>query len=126
MNNSNSPANEDIIICEAKKYIGCPYKWGKNGPTSFDCSGFTQYIYKEALGINIPRSIYNQLTYSKLTSVSILIPGDLVFTFNADHVGIYVGNNQFIHAPYDGQNVKISYIYNFYAARRTIKQILKN
>jgi len=120
MNKIKATLTGDAIVEEAKKYIGSPYKWGKNGPISFDCSGFTQYIYNEALGIHIPRTVYDQLKFGRSVYISDLAPGDLIFTLKAEHVGIFVDNGQFIHAPYAGQKVKISYILDFYTARRII------
>lgn len=120
MNKTKYPLNGDIIVEEAKKYIGSPYKWGKSGPDLFDCAGFTQYIYNKSLGIHIPRYICDQLKFGEVISISDLAPGDLVFTSKAEHVGIYVGKGQFIHAPYEGQKVKISYILDFYTARRIL------
>lgn len=120
MNKVKSSSPGEIIVEEAKKYIGLPYKWGKNGPSSFDCSGFTQYVYNQALGIHLSRSVHDQLNFGTAVAISDLKSGDLVFTFNAEHVGIYVGKGQFIHAPYDGQKIKVSYILGFYAGRRLI------
>lgn len=90
------------IITTAKKYIGVPYKWGGTTPKGFDCSGFVQYVFN-AHGIEVPRTSSSQ--YYELTrkvSKSNLQPGDLVF-FNTSgkgvsHVGIYIGNGQFIHS----------------------------
>lgn len=120
MNKAKYISDGDIIVEEAKKHIGEPYKWGENGPDSFDCSGFTQYIYNKALSIHLPRASSDQLNFGKLISISDLLPGDLIFTIKGEHVGIYVGSGQFIHAPYAGQKVKISYILNFYTARRIL------
>ena len=120
MHKTNHPLNGNLVALEAKKYIGFPYKWGKNGPTAFDCSGFTQYIYKESLGIHIPRKVRDQVNFGKQVNISSLIPGDLIFTLNAEHVGIFVGKGQFIHAPYAGEKIKISYILDFYTARRIV------
>lgn len=120
MNKPEPNLNGNIVVLEAKKYIGSPYKWGSNGPTSFDCSGFTQYIYNKAMGIHIPRITYDQIKLGKPVSISDLLPGDLIFTLKAEHVGIFVDNGQFIHAPYPGQKVKISAIFDFYAARRIL------
>lgn len=106
------------VVEEAKKYIGVPYKWNTNGPNCFDCSGFTQFIFNHVLGIHISRNVYDQLKFGVPVSIDNLIAGDLIFTFNAEHVGIYIDRGLFIHAPYQGQKVKISSISNFYAARR--------
>ena len=90
------------IITTAKKYIGVPYKWGGTTPKGFDCSGYVQYVFNKH-GIEIPRTSSSQ--YYELTrkvSKANLQPGDLVF-FNTSgkgvsHVGIYIGDGQFIHS----------------------------
>ena len=106
------------VVNEAKKHLGKPYAWGATGPNSFDCSGFTQYVYKQ-VGKSISRTTYTQINDGVAVSYANLQPGDLVFT-STEHVGIYVGNGQMIHAPQTGDVVKISSIWNFYAARRII------
>lgn len=108
------------VINEAYKHLGKPYVWGATGPNSFDCSGFTQYVYKQAVGIDITRTTYTQINVGTAISYSQLQPGDLVFTYNNEHVGIYVGNGQYINAPQPGEVVKVSPITNFYAARSVL------
>ena len=100
---SSSPAGQ-AIVSEAKKYLGVPYVWGGSSPSGFDCSGFTQYVMR-ACGYSINRTATDQLDNGYSVSYSNLQPGDLVFFNNtyatdapASHVGIYVGNGQFIHA----------------------------
>ncbi|MBE7091979.1 MAG: hypothetical protein E7365_02230 [Clostridiales bacterium] len=90
----------------SKNFLGVPYVLGGNGPKTFDCSGFTKYVYAH-FGISIPRTAYTQGYWNKgtkITSISALQIGDLVF-FNTmgdsdlcDHAGIYLGNGQIIHA----------------------------
>lgn len=105
------------LLERARSFIGTPYKWGGTGPLGFDCSGFTQYLFKE-LGINLPRVSAQQGTYGQRVSIDKLRPGDLVFWDNssrnngADHVAIYLGNGQVIHAPKPGDSVKISSIWD--------------
>lgn len=96
-----SSATAAAVIATAKKYIGVPYLWGGTTPSGFDCSGFVQYVFK-AHGISLPRVSRDQYTAGYAVSRSNLKPGDLVF-FNTggsgvSHLGIYLGNNQFIHA----------------------------
>lgn len=107
------------IISEAYKHLGKPYVWGATGPNSFDCSGFTSYVYRKAAGIEITRTTFSQVNVGRPVSRGDLKPGDLVFP-SAGHVGIYVGGGNIIHAPQTGDVVKVSPIWNFYAARRII------
>ena len=89
--------------------LGCRYVWGATGPNTFDCSGLTSWCHKQ-LGINIPRTSLAQSKSGKAVSKSDLQPGDLLFwkTTSAPvgHVGMYVGNGQFIHAPNKRKPVK--------------------
>ena len=93
--------NNTSLINYAKSLIGVPYQWGGTTPSGFDCSGFIYYVFQKSQGITLPRT--TALLYSN-TGLKVSSPskGDLVF-FNTDgsgvsHVGIYIGNNQFIHA----------------------------
>lgn len=108
------------IVNFAYQFIGTPYVYGATGPSSFDCSGFTSYVYRNAAGIEISRTTYSQVGIGREVSYDELQPGDLVFTYGLDHVGIYVGGGQYIHAPYPGESVKVSPITSFYTARRVI------
>lgn len=107
------------VLDEAYKHLGKPYQWGATGPSSFDCSGLTQYVYKQALGISIGRTTQDQINSGVEVSYSDIQPGDLVFT-HSNHVGIYVGNGQMIHSPQTGDVVKVSNIDTFWRARRII------
>lgn len=99
---SSSTSKTSAIITTAKKYIGVKYVWGGTTPSGFDCSGYTQYVFAQH-GISLPRVSRDQ--YSRGTSVSFenLKSGDLVF-FSLDgdkvidHVGIFIGNGEFINA----------------------------
>ena len=99
------------VVDYAKQFLGCPYVYGGNGPSSFDCSGFTKYIYKH-FGYTLNRTATDQLANGVSVSRSELQPGDLVFfKYNTSkpvsHVGIYIGNNQFIHASTNSYAVQI-------------------
>ena len=107
------------LINFAKKFIGVPYVFGGTTPKGFDCSGFVQYVYKHALGINISRTTQTQINDGREVSRNELQPGDLVFT-NQGHVTLYIGNNQVIHAPQTGDKVKISNLWAFWRARRIL------
>lgn len=97
----------------AKQYVGTPYVWGGNSLTSgVDCSGLIQQVYKN-FGVSVPRTTYDQIGTGKAVGMDKLQAGDLIFfdtdnkTGGPDHVGIYLGNGKFIHAPAPGKAVKI-------------------
>ena len=106
------------IVNEAKKHLGKPYAYGATGPSSFDCSGFTKYVYAQS-GITLSRTTYTQIKEGTAVTRDNLQAGDLVFT-NAGHVGVYVGDGQIIHSPRTGSVVKISPIWTFFGARRIL------
>ena len=114
-----SAGNAQAILNEAYSHLGKPYVYGATGANTFDCSGFTQYVYKHAAGVDISRTTYSQINVGTPVSQSQLQPGDLIFT-HAGHVGIYVGNGNMIHAPQTGDVVKVSPVYKFYAGRRVL------
>lgn len=107
------------IIDYAKQFLGTPYVYGANGPRSFDCSGFTKYVYAH-FGYTLNRSAASQLSNGIKVSFDQLQPGDLVFfkyqtTKAASHVGIYLGGGQFIHASTNEYQVRISSLSGHYA-----------
>jgi len=93
---------------QARTLINTPYQYGGNNLKGFDCSGLIQYTHQR-VGINIPRTTQAQLKKSKPVKISRLQPGDLIFfrltDRKASHVGIYIGDNQMIHAPSSGKRV---------------------
>lgn len=95
------PSSSGSAVSIAYQYLGVPYVYGGASPSGFDCSGFTMYVYNQ-LGISLPHGATPQLKYGTYVSRSELQPGDLVFfsdgSYPASHVGIYVGDDQFIHA----------------------------
>ena len=94
----------------AQKMLGKPYRWGAEGPGSFDCSGLTSWAFKEA-GVTLPRSSSQQARVGTPVSRDELRPGDLVFFYQpVSHVGIYVGDGKMINAPQTGDVVKYSSI----------------
>lgn len=113
------------IVAEAKKWVGTPYVWGGTKPGGFDCSGFTQYVFKQ-FGINLPRVSYQQMAAGRQVNRNDLQVGDLVGWDNskrnpgADHIGIYIGDGQYIAAPKPGDRVKISKLYGNYFATRVL------
>ena len=94
-----------IAVAEAYRQLGKPYRWGAAGPNSFDCSGLMMWVWGKA-GVSLPHSSRAQYGYGRHVSKSELIPGDLVFYGHPiHHVGIYVGNGQYIAAPQTGDVV---------------------
>lgn len=131
----NTSISADKIIQYAKSLLGKKYVWADEGPNTFDCSGFTWYVYKNIAKISLPRSSKEQGAYGTYINKENLQPADLVFfdTVGAkdnviSHVGIYMGNNQFIHASSGQGKVVISQLdSNYYSkafvnGRRVLKQ----
>ncbi len=100
------------LLLDAMGYIGTPYvRGGNTGESGLDCSGFVKAVFEQAEGITLPRSAYEQAHATLEIDRSELQPGDLVF-FNTlrrafSHVGIYLGDDRFIHAPRPGAKVRI-------------------
>ena len=131
---SSTSTSASKVISYAKKLLGKPYVWGAQGPNGFDCSGFTYYVYKNAAGITLPRTSSQQSRYGTAVSKSNLKPGDLVFfdtsgpnNGGVTHVGMYIGNGQFIHAASGQGRVVINdlnssyYVKAYVNARRVLK-----
>ena len=117
----------DLVI-SALNFLGVPYQRGGNGghasDSGFDCSGFTRHVFQLSLGLVLPRRVDDQASALGLVPVerTELRPGDLVF-FNTlkrsfSHVGIYVGDGRFIHAPRSGSEVRIENLRQAYWAER--------
>ncbi|MYW68593.1 hypothetical protein GTY65_31620 [Streptomyces sp. SID8379] len=92
-------------LSAAASQIGKPYVRGGTGPNSYDCSGLTQWAYGQA-GLQISRVTYTQVNDGTRIGMSQLKPGDLVFFNNTEHVGLYAGGGQVLHAPYPGAVVR--------------------
>lgn len=100
----------------ATKYLGVPYVWGGTTPSGFDCSGLVQYVFKEAVGKDLPRVTTEQETVGVDVPLDQLEIGDLLFWGTkgaSSHVAIYMGNNEFIHSPTEGDVVKRTSISNW-------------
>ncbi|WP_300257632.1 C40 family peptidase [Clostridium sp.] len=108
------------VVSYAYQFIGRPYIFGATGPDAFDCSGFTSYVYRNAAGREITRTTYTQINQGRPVSRDQLQPGDLIFTNGVEHVGIYVGGGQMIHAARPGVGVIVGPIYHFSSARRIL------
>ena len=132
---SDSSGNQTVATLNVKVYtpgskiletaytkLGSPYVWGATGPNSFDCSGFTSWVYRQH-GISLSRTAQAQSQGGKAVDRADLQPGDLVFfgssTSRITHVGIYVGNGQMVHSPQTGDVVTVSSLNrNYVCARR--------
>lgn len=106
------------IVNKAKQYIGGKYVFGGTTPAGFDCTGFTQYIYKQ-FGISIPRTTTAQATVGKSLSKSQLQPGDLIIFSNTykegpSHAAIYIGNGDFVHAANATKGIRVDSINSSY------------
>ncbi|MCD8211668.1 MAG: NlpC/P60 family protein [Oscillospiraceae bacterium] len=117
---SSSSADElrNQVVAYAKQFLGCPYAYGGTGPYSFDCSGLTYYVYAH-FGISLSRTVtgqYAQGTYVPL-DVSQMLPGDLIFWSyggsTPTHVGMYIGNGQYIQATKPGDVVRINTVASY-------------
>jgi peptidoglycan DL-endopeptidase CwlO len=102
------------VVGIALRYLGRPYHWGASGPGSFDCSGFTMFVYRQ-VGVSLPHHAASQIGCGKRVSRAYLKPGDLVFFGSPiHHVGLYIGNGRMIHAPGTGDHVRIAPILSDY------------
>ena len=96
------------VVGIALQYLGIPYVWGGSSPaTGFDCSGFVMYVFAQ-LGVSLPHHAASIWGYGTSVPRDQLAPGDLVFFSGLGHMGIYIGGNQFVHAPHTGAVVSIS------------------
>ncbi|MCO0807411.1 C40 family peptidase [Lactobacillus helveticus] len=125
---TQAPSKAGAIVALAKQQVGKPYAWGANGPDSFDCSSLVQYVFKNAAGMNLPRTTYDQVkvgqtVYQKSqangqpVSANNLQVGDLLFWGSESapyHVAIYIGNNQYVNAATPEQGTIIQTMTSYY------------
>ena len=112
-----APTLGSRMVTFARHLVGVPYSWGGSSPrTGFDCSGFVRYVYGH-FGISLAHSSFSDFWRGRHVGRWAMKPGDLVFFDGAGHVGIYVGNGRFIHAPHTGTVVRISTMAGWYASR---------
>jgi cell wall-associated NlpC family hydrolase len=111
------------VVRQAQAMLGTPYRYGGNGPHGFDCSGLVQYSHART-GIAVPRMARDQRRHARPVPLARLQPGDLVFFAlegpKGDHVGIYVGRGEFIHAPSSGKRVSRSRLDQRYWRERLV------
>lgn len=111
------------VVVGALNMIGVRYRWGGNSPDSgLDCSGFVRYVFQDTLGMSLPRRAEEMSRVGEKVSMSNLKPGDLVF-FNTmrrtfSHVGIYIGDNKFVHSPSTGSTVRVDDLDSGYWEKR--------
>lgn len=132
--NANRSSSDDAgdLIMNAMSLIGVSYRFGGNSPTQgLDCSGFMQYIFRRSMGITLPRTSAAMAGVGQHVERSALRPGDLVFFRTSgsriSHVGMFIGNDRFIHAPRAGKNIEITsmssnYWNTHYATARRISR----
>ena len=101
------PPTHGNVVQYAMSQLGTAYVWAGSAPGGFDCSGLVMWAYAQ-VGVSLPHSSYAQYGYGVPVSRDQLQPGDLVFFDGLGHVGIYIGSDQFVHAPHTGDVVKIS------------------
>ena len=119
------PPTHGNVVQYAISQLGTPYVWAGSAPGGFDCSGLVMWAYAQ-VGVSLPHSSYGQYGYGVPVSRDQLQPGDIVFFDGLGHVGIYIGGDQFVHAPHTGDVVKISsldeawYAATYVGARRIL------
>ena len=98
------------VLSKAMSLLGTPYRWGGESTEGFDCSGLVGYVYRSVLGMELPRVSRQMATTGEAVDRAALVPGDLVFfglRGRVTHVGIYVGEGRFLHAPSRGKDVRV-------------------
>ncbi len=116
-------SRSQILLKGALALLGTPYRWGGTSPDAgFDCSGLVNYVFRTALGIELPRVSRDMARDGERIERAALTAGDLVFFSRRgkriDHVGIYLGDGRFVHAPRTGKDVMVSELDTGYWSRR--------
>jgi cell wall-associated NlpC family hydrolase len=110
------------VLSKAMTLLGTPYRWGGESPENgFDCSGLVGYLYRSVLGVDLPRVSRQMATTGQQVERTALVPGDLVFfgrRGRVNHVGIYVGEGRFLHAPSRGKDVRVDSLTSSYWSGR--------
>jgi len=123
LSRGSATISSNAIIAYASNFLGTPYLWGGTTPAGFDCSGFTQYVFAH-FGVSIGRTTFNQINDGVQVSKDNLQVGDLVLfgtSSNPHHVGIYIGDNNYIHAPHTGDVIKVSPLSSDFITGRRVK-----
>lgn len=113
----------ETAAATARTFVGTPYRYGGTGPDGFDCSGLVYYSFRQA-GVRVPRTSADQYRATRSVRLSDAHAGDLVFFRLEDkvsHVGIYLGNAEFVHAPSHGGTVRIESLDNEYFSRHLVR-----
>ncbi|MEO6696803.1 MAG: C40 family peptidase [Gammaproteobacteria bacterium] len=113
------------IIAIAQQMIGAPYRPGGTTPRGFDCSGLVLYTYRQAGIVNLSRTTAGLFQQTQPVTLDDMLPGDLLFFeisgHGVSHVGIYQGDNEFIHAPVSGKQVSVGTLDNGYWSKRLVR-----
>ena len=120
------PSRIQAVLQRAMGLLGTPYRWGGTSPDSgFDCSGLVNYVFRTTLGIELPRVSRDMASNGEKVERASLVAGDVVFFGRrgkrVDHVGIYLGDGQFVHAPRTGRDVTVSRLDTGYWAGRFLQ-----
>lgn len=120
-----SPSASGASVADlAQEYVGSPYRWGGTSPAGFDCTGFVMWVYSQ-FGIGLPHNEAGQLASGAAVSADDLQPGDVLVFANTyrgglSHVGIYVGDGQFVHAADERHGVVVSNLWDGYWGPRFV------
>lgn len=120
------PTLRDRVVQAGLEAVGTPYSWGGDGAEGFDCSGLVLYVFREIAGLELPRTARAQRGEGQsVAAKKELRPGDLVFFATrgrgvTSHVGIYIGQNKFVHAPRRGTKVRVDDMKNSYWTKRYV------
>jgi cell wall-associated NlpC family hydrolase len=113
------------VLSKAMTLLGTPYRWGGESPDGgFDCSGLVGYVYRTVLGMDLPRVSRQMARTGEAVDRTALAPGDLVFfgrRGRVSHVGIYVGEGRFLHAPSRGKDVRVDSLASGYWSGRYLQ-----